>query len=177
MLGKFFRGFLDGSLSTLGIVIGAYSASSSLIIAAGIGGALANGISNVLSAFSAERADEYRQLRKIESAMVAKELKNSEAEYLIHKRTLRIGLVDGFATIIGGAVPVLPYLWLDPYEAMFVASGLVVGGIFAIGVYLGRLSKRNILLYGTKMAMFGIVTAVVVYLIQWAIIPSSESNP
>lgn len=174
MLGKFFRGFVDGSLSTLGIVIGAYSASSSVIIAAGIGGALANGISNVLSAFSAERADQYRELRKIESAMVAKELKDSEVEFQIQKNTLRAGTVDGLATIIGGAVPVLPYIWLDSSDAMFVASGLVIVGIFAIGIYLGRLSRRNILLYGAKMALFGAVTAVLVYLIQWAIIPASD---
>ncbi|MFO8100652.1 MAG: VIT1/CCC1 transporter family protein [Dehalococcoidia bacterium] len=174
MLGKFFRGFVDGSLSTLGIVIGAYSASSSVIIAAGIGGALANGIFNVLSAFSAERADQYRELRKIESAMVAKELKDSEVEFQIQKNTLRAGTVDGLATIIGGAVPVLPYIWLDSSDAMFVASGLVIVGIFAIGIYLGKLSRRNILLYGAKMALFGAVTAVLVYLIQWAIIPASD---
>ena len=37
MTGKFLRGFVDGSLSTLGIVIGASSATSAIIIVAALG--------------------------------------------------------------------------------------------------------------------------------------------
>lgn len=174
IIGKVFRGFIDGALSTLGIVIGASAASSSVIIAAGIGGAFANGISNVLSAFSAERVEQYNELRQIENAMVHKELKHSVVEDNIHRETLRAGIIDGLATIVGGALPIIPFFWLASESAVIVSSTVVVLAIFVIGMHLGRVSKRSMLLYGAKMAVFGLVVAVAVYFIQAQIVPTQK---
>jgi predicted membrane protein (TIGR00267 family) len=172
ILAKFLRGFMDGSLSTLGIVIGASAAEQSIIIAAAVGGALANGISNVLSAFSAAEAEEYTEMRSIEDAMVSRELKGSDIERKIRKNTLVASLTDGIASIFGGAIPILPYLFMKPPHAMYLAAGLVVAMVFLIGIYLGKVSRRNILLSALKMAAFGVVVAVAVYFIQLLIAPS-----
>jgi len=174
MIGKFLRGFVDGSLSTLGIVIGASAASNVIIIAAALGGTLANGISNLLSAYSAEGVEKYKELRRIEEAMVSKDMKGSEPERQVPRKTLTIGAVDGSATIIGGGIPILPYLFLPTFDAMLVAIVVVVVAVSVIGVYLGKLSRRNIILSALKMAAFCIVVAGVVYLIQWLIIPSQR---
>ena len=171
MTGKFLRGFLDGSLSTLGIVIGASSASGAIIIAAALGGTLANSIANLLSAFSAEGADSYRELRQVEEAMVSHELKGSEAERLASRRTIRAGAFDGFATLIGGTIPMLPYLFLSASEAMLLAITLVVVSVSLIGIYMGRLSRRNIFYSAIKMAVFAIAVATVVYFVQLLVVP------
>ena len=171
MTSKFLRGFIDGTLSTLGIVIGAASASNVVIIAAALGGMLANGISNLLSAFSAEGAEQYQELRRIEEAMVSREMKGSELDRRISRRTLASGIVDGAATIVGGGIPILPYLFLPPFEAMLVAIGVVVTIISLVGIYLGKLSRRNIVLSALKMATFGLVVAATVYLLQSLIVP------
>jgi predicted membrane protein (TIGR00267 family) len=55
---------------------------------------------------------------------------------------------------------------------MFLATGLVVAMVFLIGIYLGKVSRRNLILSGMKMAAFGIVVAVAVYFIQSLIAPS-----
>jgi predicted membrane protein (TIGR00267 family) len=172
ILAKFLRGFMDGSLSTLVIVIGASAAEGPIIIAAAVGGNLANGISNVLSAFSAAEAEEYTEMRSIEDAMVSKELKGSDIERKIRRNTLIASLTDGVASVIGGMFPILPYLLLEPPESMYVAAGIVVTMVFLIGIYLGKVSRRNILLSGLKMAGFGIAVAVAVYFIQLLIAPS-----
>ena len=172
MMSSLIRGFIDGSLSTLGIVIGASSASSVVIIAAALGGTLANGFSNLLSAFSAEGAEQYRELRRVEQAMVSKDMKGSELDRQVSKKTITIGAVDGLATIMGGGIPILPYLFLPTSEAMLVAIGMVVAVTFAIGVYLGKLSKRNVILSALKMALFCVVVAAAVYLLELLIVPS-----
>ncbi|MBD3368968.1 TIGR00267 family protein [Candidatus Fermentibacteria bacterium] len=170
MTGKFVRGYIDGSLSTLGILVGASSASAPVIVAAAVGGTLANGVSNLLSAYSAEGIELYKDLRRTENAMVAKELKGSLPERRVSRLTVRMGLVDGLATIIGGGILVLPYLFLPSFQAMLVAVGLVLVSISSIGVYLGKLSKRNMLLSAIKMALYCIVVAGLVYLIQMLIV-------
>ncbi len=168
---KLFRGFVDGGLSTLGIVIGASSAGSAVIIAAGVGGSLANAVSNMLSAFSAESAERHENLRRIEMAMVDTDLRETKLEADIGRLTFKAGLLDGAATMVGGAIPILPYVWLSPSEAIFVSTGVIVVAISAIGIHLGRVSRRNILMSSVKMAMYAIFVAITVYFIQKAITP------
>jgi len=170
MRGSFLRGLLDGALSTLGVVIGAYAAAPSVIIAAAVGGTIANGISNTLSAFSAAGSEQYRQLRSVEKAMVSRQLKESILDQRIGRRTMLAGAVDGVATMIGGALPTIPYVFLPRLQAMGLSIGLVVLTAAVAGVYLGRLSRRNLLLSALKMAIFAVVVAAVVYLVQLLIV-------
>lgn len=170
MISQLLRGFVDGSLSTLGIVIGASTASSSIIIAAAVGGTIANGISNTLSALSATQAKEYVNLRQLEQAMVTKDLKNSTLDHRIKKKATVTGIVDGLATLVGGGIPIIPYLFMSQFEAMCISIGVVIGETFIIGLYLGKLSKSNILFSALKMVFFTATVAVIVYLVQSVIL-------
>jgi predicted membrane protein (TIGR00267 family) len=172
MIGRFIRGFVDGALSTLGIVVGASSAQSSIVIAAGIGGAVANAMANFLSALSAERADQYIEMREAEKAMVHKDLKGTIIERNIHKETVRAGFLDGLGTFAGGLIPVLPFLIAPASKPLFISIGSVVVALFAVSVFIGKLSKENVLISASKMAFFAIVIATVVYFIQLVIVPS-----
>jgi predicted membrane protein (TIGR00267 family) len=67
----------DGTLTIMGVVIGAHFAgviNPHVIITAGIGGSVAMGISGVSGAYLTDRAERKRDLRKLEMAM----LKNLE---------------------------------------------------------------------------------------------------
>jgi predicted membrane protein (TIGR00267 family) len=175
ILAKLLRGFTDGSLSTLGIVIGAYAAPNTVVVAAALGGAVANAISNALSAFSAAEAEQYSKMRDIEDAMVSKELKGSVIEQKIHRETWLASAADGLASILGGFIPILPCIFLQPHLSTYVAAGLVIFMIFLIGIYLGQVSKRNLLLSGLKMAFFGIVIAAIVFVIQMFVTPTTDA--
>lgn len=171
MRSKIVRGFIDGALSTLGIVIGAMSATSSVILAAAIGGALANGISNLLSALSAATTERYSELREIERAMVTKDLRGGTADRRVSREAWLDGLADGLSTIFGGAIPIIPYLFAPPGTAAIIAVVAVVLATFGMGLYLGKVSRRNLLFSGLKMAMFAVIVAVVVYFIEELISP------
>ena len=166
MIGNILRGYIDGSLSTLGIVVGASSAEAPVIIAAAVGGTIANGIANVLSASSAAKAEYHGELREVEKAMVTKDLSGTMADRIIDRKSMFEGMADGIATLFGGAVPILPMLFLDGTPALFTSIGLVVLSVVIIGIYLGRVSKRNILLSAAKMAVYTICVAVAVFFIQ-----------
>lgn len=170
MIGNFLRGYIDGALSTLGVVVGASSAESTVIVAAAVGGTIANGIANILSASSAAKAVYHGELREIEKAMVHGELTGTMIDKRIGRQTMFAGMADGLATVIGGAVPILPLLFLSGNQALFTSIGLVVLSVMAIGVYLGKLSRRNLIISGLKMAVYGISVAVAVYFIQEIIV-------
>jgi predicted membrane protein (TIGR00267 family) len=170
MIGNFLRGYIDGSLSTLGIVVGASSADSPVIIVAAIGGTIANGIANLLSASSAAKAEYHGELREVEKAMVDKDLSGTVIDRKIGRQSMFAGLADGLATLIGGAVPILPMLFLSGNHALFTSIGLVVLSVIIIGIYLGKISRRNIALSALKMAVYSISVAVAVYFIQEIIV-------
>ena len=167
MISNFIRGFIDGALSTLGVVIGASSGNVSIIIAAGTGGAVANGVSNILGAYTASRADRYREMGEIERAMGHKSLRKSILANKIKSETTKRGIVDGLATVIGGMIPVAPYIaGVDPSSALFVSVGSILGLLFILGLYMGKIEKSDLMLSGIKLVVFGIITAGVVFLLQ-----------
>jgi len=174
MISNFLRGFIDGALSTLGIVIGASSGSTSLIVASGVGGTLANGVSNILSALSAERMERYEELDKIEDAMVSRKMLGSALEKKLTRESTLGAITDGAATVIGGALPILPYLFTDPSTALPISIGVVMAAVFFVGILLGRVSKRSLFFSAIKMTILAGLVAGLVYLIQLLIVPNSH---
>jgi predicted membrane protein (TIGR00267 family) len=162
------RGLIDGSLSTLGIVLGAsIGGDPKVIMAAGLGGGIANSISNLLGALTGEKAGVMIKLAKYEKAMVGCDvnLKDTKVYEKEKKRIWKAGIFDAIATFFGSVLPVMPFLFV-PFglinlpAAILSSIVLTVSLLFALGIYLGKLSKENILWAGTKMAIFGIITAV-----------------
>ncbi len=167
-----FRGLIDGSLSTLGVVIGAQNASIGIIIAAGIGGGVANGLSNILGAFTAEKSEAERKLAEIQKAMVVyPELRKTALYKDMLKSTILSGISDGAATIAGSIIPIIPFIialfiGLSKSDALIWAIILTILLLFSIGGYIGKISKKNLILSGIKMAAAGIATALICTLIE-----------
>mgnify|MGYP000076641159 CR=1 FL=1 len=164
------RGFIDGALSVLGVVIGASSAEVGIVISAGIGGGIANALSNAFGAFSAEMVEEEIKLSEVEKSMLS-DLRSTEIYREIRKRVMVRGIVDGVSTAFGSFLPIIPFIlaMLTGYSvnlALALSAGLTATSLFIVGVYYGMVSKKNILLSGTKMGLMGIVTAVATFVIE-----------
>ena len=170
MLNHFVRGIIDGLLSTLGVVIGASSADKAIILAAGIGGAVANGVSNCLGAFSSEEYKGHLYIQKIENAMLSKGIEESQIGRKMKKERLKAGLMDGSSTIIGGFIPVLPFILLDHNQALIWSVLCTVLTLFVLGAYIGKVSKKWIIISGLKLMALGILTALLVHLIQYYLV-------
>jgi predicted membrane protein (TIGR00267 family) len=165
------RGLIDGSLSALGVVIGASgSADASVIIAAGLGGGIANGLSNILGAFTAEKATLERERIQKEKSLLKKNgyLKKS----IIYKKAIRetmiCGLIDGISTTIGSALPVVPFFLFDIKTALYVAIGITIAILFILGVFIGKISKENVVVSGIKMVIGALVVAVLCFMVERA---------
>lgn len=177
------RGFIDGLLSTLGIVIGASIAigggtgveASHIIIAAGVGGGVANGLSNILGAVMGEKAALYKRFKKVERAMLKEEaLRGTKVDERTQSKILTSGIADGMATIGGAIIPVAPFLStsilaFSAMLALYISVAISLALFFVLGSYIGKVSKENVLFSGLKMAAFGGGTALVATLIRLAL--------
>ncbi len=162
---QFVRGFIDGALSVLGVVIGASAGNLDIIISAGIGGGVANGISNVFGAFTAERVEEEKEFRKIEKSMLV-ELRDTELYREVRRRVMLRGIVDGISTIFGSMVPVFPFiaayvLGTSVRSALIMSVTLTALSLGMIGIYYGRISRENLVISCVKMVLMGLVTALI----------------
>lgn len=169
----FTRGLVDGSLTTLGVVIGASAADPSIIIVAGVGGGVANALSNAFGALTAESAEVERRFVDIEKSMLSG-LRKTLLYKSMRNEVLLSGFSDCIASILGALIPVLPFLLIYVFEystqfALIASIMLTLCVLFILGVYLGAISRSNLLLSGLKMALIGAITAFVCTLIEHAL--------
>jgi len=139
----------------------AISGDVKVIIAAGLGGGMANAISNLLGALTAEKASVMINLAKYERAMVGSNIKLKDTK--IYDRESKMiwmgGMADATATFFGSIVPIIPF-GLLALDSAIIGSILITTALLSVlGMYIGRLSKENLAFAGIKMAAFGLVTA------------------
>ena len=164
------RGAIDGCLSVLGIVIGAYGVDPALLLSAALAGNLANGMSNVLAAFSAESAQQMARLRALERAMLT-DLRGTEPAHVARLTALLGAATDGLATIVGGLVPVWPFLTFTGLTAVGVSIGVSLLVMLALGAWAGRFSHEGIVLAAVKLAVLSVLTVLASFGIHYLIAP------
>ena len=161
----------DGTLTIMGVVIGAHFSGVSnprVVIVAGIGGAVAMGISGVSGAYLAERAERKRDLKKLEMAMLTK-LEDTHFARASEFASLVVAFVDGISPAISAAILVIPYLFVPKIEmdtAFYISLFLGLAVLFSLGVFLARISDERPLISGVQMIIIGIITIVIVSLLS-----------
>ena len=72
-------------------------------------------------------------------------------------------MVMGLAFIIGAAIPLVPHFFLTGGQAIGVSVGATLAGLFALGMYKGRMVERSPLLQGLEILGIGTLSAGVGY--------------
>jgi predicted membrane protein (TIGR00267 family) len=165
----------DGALTTLGLIMGAYAAGSldpRLIIAAGFGVSLAMGISGATGALIAEKAERVRSIKALEDAMFTN-LNNTVMERASNVAVYFVAFIDALSPVATSLVSLAPFIaalygGLPILTAFYVSLGMNSATLFLLGVFLGRSSRSNILLYGGLMVLAGFATAIVMVLLRIA---------
>jgi predicted membrane protein (TIGR00267 family) len=161
----------DGTLTILGVIIGAHlsgMADPRAIITAGIGGSLAMGISGISGAFMAERAERRRDQRKLESAM----LRNMDDTHFARASrfaTLVVAVVDGISPAICAMVLIVPFLMVPAIgidTAFYISISLSLILLFVLGIFLARISDERPITTGLQMILVGIITIILVGLVS-----------
>ena len=157
----------DGAMTSLGVVMGAYL--SHIHEPRSIMGViLTSGIAMMISGFSGtymtESAERSHSLNELEDAMLV------NLDDTLYGRASRFvsafaALVDGSAPFIAALPSLVPFLMVPgmfSIETGYMASAAAsLTTLFTLGIYLGRISGENILVYGLKMVVAGAVVALI----------------
>lgn len=167
----FFMNMFDGALTTLGIIIGAYFSGAYLktIIGAAFGAGIAMGLSGFSGAYITERAEKLKKLNELKKAMLM-DLNNSIHEKSVELTAFIAAIVDGLSPVLAVTLSITPFLLtlinlISLQEAFYLSIIIIAGLLFAMGAFLGKISKENIILSGVKMMLIGATAAILIMLL------------
>ncbi len=162
----------DGSMTMLGIIIGSWiirNPDPRIIVTAGFGACLAMGISGIFGAFMAEKAERKRNLKELEDSMLT-DLSDTLHGNASNFVSVYAGVIDGVSPMLTAVVSLVPFVLtlagaIVIWDAYIISFVLTLATLFSLGLYLGRIAKENILLYGAQMVAAGLLTAAIVVLL------------
>ncbi len=160
-------GILMGSVITLAYQNPAFVYQTTLLAILGMSFAMF--VSGITSSYLTETAERERQIKELEHSLLT-DLKDSGISRAARTTTIVVSLINGLSpsmAALSTVVPLfLPLFTTLPIEVSFYISisvGLVV--LFALGVFLGRVSKTNVVIYGLKTVAAGAL----VILMMWVV--------
>ena len=164
----------DGVLTIIGVLMGNYSAqvrSSSTVLATGLSTCVAIGISGLWGAYLTESAERRRDLAELESYTLT-DLSQTKIGRASRTAVVIVALVDGFAPFLAALVVLLPFffttLWTNITISYYFSLGLALIALFALGAFLGNISRQNLIVSGAKMIGAGLMAILASYLLRVA---------
>ena len=169
----FIMNSFDGVMTILGIVFGSLIANitqSKFILAAGLGASLAMFLSGFTGTYMTEKAERLKKFKELERDLLG------SLDNTIHKRAVEIAsiiaaLIDGVSPLISSVIAISPFFFvsfglLSMEIAYFSSILLSLCLLFLLGVFLGKISRENIIISGLKMLLAGLLVAVVSLLLS-----------
>ncbi len=172
----FVKNGFDGAMTALGIIIGAYISGATnplWIISAGISVSIAMGLSGFFGAYITEESERSITLNNLEKSML-KKLDKSVIGRAKKVATLWVALIDGMSPFIIAMISLIPFILsvfnLLPFLYAFYSSiGIILIVLFLLGAYLGKVSKKSIIISGLKMLLAGLLLTILSFVFKIAV--------
>jgi predicted membrane protein (TIGR00267 family) len=159
----------DGVLTIIGVLMGNYVAhvrDAKVVIVTGFSTCMAMGISGLWGAYLTESAERKRDLDDLENHTLT-DLSNTKIGRASRVAVIVVALVDGLAPFLAALVVLLPFffsgLLADVVFSYYASLGMALVVLFAVGAFLGKVSKQNLIISGLKMIGAGLVSILLSY--------------
>jgi predicted membrane protein (TIGR00267 family) len=168
----FIKNGFDGSMTVLGIIVGSWIvgvAEPEIIVTAGLAACLAMGVSGLFGAYMTEKAERKKHLKTVEAAMLT-DLSNSVLSDASDFVSLYAAFIDGASPVLTAVISLIPFILALTgnfiiWNAYVVSFILTLATLFYLGLYLGKIAKENMLLYGAQTVAAGILIVAIVLLL------------
>lgn len=161
----------DGVLTIIGVLMGNYMAGVrdvAIVINTGLTTSVAMGVSGLWGAYLTESAERERDLAELEKNTLT-DLKDTKIGRASRWAVIVVSLVDGLAPFVAALLVMIPLFFsnlIGSVEVSYLLSlALSLLTLFGLGVFLGRISKRNIMIYGLRTLIAGAVSIALGFLL------------
>lgn len=162
----------DGVLTIIGVLMGNYTAgvgSPAIVISTGLSTCMAMGISGLWGAYLTESAERKRSLDILENHTLS-DLSGTKIGRASRAAVIIVALVDGLAPFAAALLVLSPFFFStllgEITTSYYVSLGVALATLFALGAFLGRVSKDSLILSGLKMIGAGLVAILLGHLLD-----------
>lgn len=157
----------DGVLTIIGVLMGNMAAgvtNPNIVITTGLSTSIAMGISGLWGSYLTESAERKHDLEEL-SRKTLTNLHDSRIGRASRYAAVLVSIVDGISPFLAAILVLIPFFIHGIFPNIQVvyyttlAVALIV--LFALGVFLGNISKENLLISGVKTAVAGIVSIII----------------
>ena len=150
----------DGVITSIGILLGNYIIrvpEHRNVVIAGMAVIISLGVSGVWSAYNSEAAERKKEMDDLSESTLygLEETVISRAQRFA---TIALSAVNGFSPAVMAFIPLLPFIIGRniPIEYCYwTGFGLAFLILFGMGIFLGRISRTNLVISGLKMLIAG----------------------
>ena len=157
----------DGTLTSIGIIVGGYLsgiADGMTIVAIGLGAAVGLGTSGIWSVWEIERAEISRRREQLEQALLT-DLDDTRLERDHRYTQFVLAISASTGPVLAILVTLVPFLFegvlLTFGQSVLASIGAGIGLLGIIGAYMGAISKQKWYVAGVRMALAGLVVAII----------------
>ena len=136
-----------------------------IVISACIGAAIAMAVSGVWGAYSTEKAEREGKIKLLERKLSV-HLRKTPVGKANRFAAIFLGLVDGLLPLFATPLMIFPLFLNMPVTAAYQLSIILsFVTLFLTGMFLGKISKENLILAGLKMIIIGVICAAIIFLV------------
>ena len=161
----------DGILTIIGVLMGNLTAGVSearIVLATGLSTSVAMGVSGLWGAYLTETAERQRDLAEM-SLHTLTDLRPTRLGRASRTAVVVVAVVDGISPALAAIIVLLPFIFISLLPsivwAYYVALAFAIIALFALGIFLGIISKANWFFYGLKTVVAGLISILISYLI------------
>lgn len=157
----------DGVLTMIGVLVGCYVArvaQSGVVLAAGLSTGMALCVSGVWGAALTEAAERKRSLCELQEATLSN-LQDTKVGKASRMAVVVITLTNSIAPAAAAAIILSPFLLAglvgNILLSYYLSLGLALASLFALGLFLGHVSRSSLPVYGLKTVSAGVVSVAI----------------
>ena len=157
----------DGVSTIIGVIIGNMSArveSPAIVLTTSLSTCVAMGISGIWGSYLTESAERKHDLKELGRSTLTN-LKKSRIGRASRFATLIISLVNGISPFLAALLVITPFFFPGLFPSIkwvyFTSLGIALVTLFSVGLFLGTVSKENLIFSGIKTMFAGIAAIIV----------------
>ncbi|MFN2127781.1 MAG: VIT1/CCC1 transporter family protein [Anaerolineales bacterium] len=164
----------DGVLTIIGVLMGNFMAGVQeprIVVSTGLATCVAMGVSGLWGAYLTEAAERKRDLNEL-SRYTLTDLNQTRIGRASRAAVVVVAVVDGLSPFMAAMIVLTPFFFAPIFPSIqmvyFVALGMALVTLFALGLFLGRVSQGNLLVYGLKTIFAGVISIGISFLLgEW----------
>lgn len=157
----------DGVLTIIGVLMGHYAAGVDdpmIVVTTGLTTSVAIGISGLWGSFLTESAERKRGIDEISRSTLTDQ-NGSKIGKASRFAAIAVAIIDGVSPFVASIVVLIPFffanLFTNIHYVYHVSIGFALLVLFGLGMFLGKISKQNLIMMGLRTLAAGLISILI----------------